>query len=122
MMEDKKKRISKRIDYLPSVFFQKERISKFIKEMNHYSAKDIIKLRRMIYDYYGSLKYYIKKQKIDVEDYESLRKELENLDVFKNDNYIDKLIEMFSEATNIAGICGLLPDYRAGEPIPVAGD
>ena len=123
-MEDKKgrkTRISKRMDYLPSVFYQKERISIFILNMNHNNANDRKKLRRMIYDYYGGLRYYISKNRIDTSGYDKLNDEIVELDIF-DDSYVDKLIQMSSEATNIAGLAGLLPDYKAGEPVPVAGD
>ena len=123
-MEDKKgrkTRISKRMDYLPSVFYQKERISIFILNMNHNNVNDRNKLRRMIYDYYGSFRYYVTKNNIDTSGYSDMKEEIDEMDVF-DDEYVDKLIEMFSEATNIAGLAGLLPDYKAGEPVPVAGD
>jgi len=120
-MEPLKKKLNKRMDYLPVVFLQKERISKFIREMNHNNANDIKKLGRLMSDFEGDLKFYVKKRQLNTADLDKLKAELKQMDMFKDDGYVDKLIEIGGELVNIAGLVGLLPDYKEGELIQVAG-
>jgi hypothetical protein len=118
MDEREKSVLRRRIDFVPAIFLQNDRISKFIRDMNHYNAKDIKKLERLITDLEGDLKYHILKKAADkISKLEALNKKIRELDIFENpEKYIDLLLKKKEELIMLAGFAGLLPDYVSGMP------
>lgn len=131
MIEQGRERfLNKRIDFLAAVFFQVDRTSKFIMEMDHYKAKDIRKLKKLIDDLEADLKYHITTKmamqaneggKLMERAMEALKKinaELEGKSFFNDpDGYMDLLTDKKAELINLAGLCGLVPQYQDGMPI-----
>ena len=112
----KKKKISKTMDYLPALFIQKDRISKFIRDMNHFSVRDIKKLEKLIDDFESDLAFYMGKlNDEEKKDLANVNAELGKLDVFDDPEiYVRKLIDKKRAIMSIIGTVGILPDYVAG--------
>lgn len=112
-------RLSRKMDYLSALFYNKERVSKFLREMNHFNARDIIKLRQLIGDFQSDLAYYLRKKReegrIDLKELEDIEEKIAKKDLFNDpEGYIDLLREKKAELIFLAGKSGLLPDYVKG--------
>lgn len=114
--EGERRILKRRMDFVPAVFMQVERVSKFIREMNQYNAKDIKKLERLIADLEADLKYHIQqKAKGRMGNLIQLNKRINGLDIFKSpDKYVDLLIKKKEQLIILSGFSGLIPDYVSG--------
>lgn len=113
------KKITKRMDFHPTVFIQVDRISKFNREMNHYSAKDILKLESMIKDLESDLAFHIrmtqKEKKITLRKLGTLKARIRKIDLFEHpEKYVNLLLDLKAEIIYLAGMAEILPTYKEG--------
>jgi len=127
MIEEKyedKKLLKRKMDFIPAIFIQKDRISQFIRDMDHYSFKDITKLKRMLADFEGDLKYHMTKKSVSNDEVKKLMAELKtlndeinSLNIFDEpDKVVDKIIYKKEKLIMLAGYAGMMPDYVDGMP------
>lgn len=114
-------KISKRMEFHPTFYLQVDRISKFVREMNQFSVRDIMKLETMIKDLESDLAFHIritmkkKKDGIKMNKMGSINARLKKMDMFDYPKkYIELLLDKKAEIIYFAGMAEILPTYKDG--------